>query len=294
MISIKKICFILVVFSLARLPLSSAEVLFQDTFEAAAIGSAPAAEIGSWSISLEGAAVVDDTFASEGSKALKVTRLLGGTSPSIRGFAVSASVFEAGYDFVFKADYYQENFYPTTGFYVHPPDGTGGFEGGWNTKRFSPPNYHYAQPTGPGWSYQFIDTGFTVLYGQWVTMEMVMHIVDSSTAGYVTGTYDLYMTPAGGIKTLLAADIAMRLVPNSVGNTIRFGIWPDAPEDYEWGGDVINYWDNISIEKITTPLCGDDEHPYPYADLNQDCIVDLNDLAVISDNWLACTYDCVN
>jgi hypothetical protein len=227
------------------------EILFQDTFESGTLGEAPVGDVGSWSISLDGSAVVDDTFVSEGSKALKVTRLLGGASPSIRGFVANASVFEAGYDFVFKTDYYQENFYPTTGFYVHPPDGTGGFEGGWNTKRFSPPNYHYAQPTGPGWSYQFIDTGVAVLYGQWVTMETVMHIVDSSTAGYVTGTYDLYMTPAGGAKTLLAADIAMRLVPNS--SAIRFGIWPDAPEDYEWGGDVINYWDNISVEKVPEP-----------------------------------------
>jgi len=33
--------------------------------------------------------------------------------------------------------------------------------------------------------------------------------------------------------------------------------------------------------------CGDPEHPYPPGDLNHDCVVDLRDLAVIAENWLA-------
>lgn len=35
--------------------------------------------------------------------------------------------------------------------------------------------------------------------------------------------------------------------------------------------------------------CGDPEHPYPVGDLNQDCRVDLADLAILLSHWLECT-----
>jgi len=34
------------------------------------------------------------------------------------------------------------------------------------------------------------------------------------------------------------------------------------------------------------PKCGDEEHPYPIGDLNHDCIVNLLDLAMMSEHWL--------
>jgi len=36
-------------------------------------------------------------------------------------------------------------------------------------------------------------------------------------------------------------------------------------------------------------VCGDPDHPYPPGDLNQDCRVNFLDIAVIANNWLACT-----
>jgi len=37
------------------------------------------------------------------------------------------------------------------------------------------------------------------------------------------------------------------------------------------------------------PHCGDPNHPYPLGDMNQDCRVDLLDLAVLALHWLECT-----
>jgi len=38
--------------------------------------------------------------------------------------------------------------------------------------------------------------------------------------------------------------------------------------------------------------CGDYKNPYPEGDLNHDCRVDLADLAIFSDNWLTCNWQC--
>lgn len=38
--------------------------------------------------------------------------------------------------------------------------------------------------------------------------------------------------------------------------------------------------------------CGDYKHPYPPGDVNEDCRVDMADLAVLAENWLACTWRC--
>jgi len=38
--------------------------------------------------------------------------------------------------------------------------------------------------------------------------------------------------------------------------------------------------------------CGDYRHPYPVGDLNRDCKVDMSDLAVFTNHWLDCTWDC--
>jgi len=37
--------------------------------------------------------------------------------------------------------------------------------------------------------------------------------------------------------------------------------------------------------------CGDDTHPIPIGDLNQDCIVNFFDLAIFASHWLECTRD---
>jgi len=44
-----------------------------------------------------------------------------------------------------------------------------------------------------------------------------------------------------------------------------------------------------TIIAYAVPQCGDPNHPYPLGDLNQDCHVDLLDLAILALHWLECT-----
>ncbi|MBN1125337.1 MAG: hypothetical protein JXA82_10040, partial [Sedimentisphaerales bacterium] len=37
------------------------------------------------------------------------------------------------------------------------------------------------------------------------------------------------------------------------------------------------------------PRCGDLDHPYPPGDANKDCYVNLQDLALMAQNWMTCT-----
>ncbi len=50
-----------------------------------------------------------------------------------------------------------------------------------------------------------------------------------------------------------------------------------------------HYLDNITAASVPIPKCGDQNHPYPTGDLNQDCRVDLEDIGIIADGWLNCT-----
>jgi len=44
-----------------------------------------------------------------------------------------------------------------------------------------------------------------------------------------------------------------------------------------------------TIIAYAVPQCGDPNHPYPLGDLNQDCRVNLLDLAILALHWLECT-----
>ncbi len=55
---------------------------------------------------------------------------------------------------------------------------------------------------------------------------------------------------------------------------------------------IVDHWhDNPPVVKELVsvspgPLCGDHGYPYPQGDLNHDCIVDLEDVAISARNWL--------
>jgi hypothetical protein len=60
----------------------------------------------------------------------------------------------------------------------------------------------------------------------------------------------------------------------------------DAPLD---GVSATCYFDDVLIETVARSDCGDDAHPYPVGDFNEDCVVDFNDYALLVANWLICT-----
>jgi Tol biopolymer transport system component len=45
-------------------------------------------------------------------------------------------------------------------------------------------------------------------------------------------------------------------------------------------------WDLWQVSINPKPTCGDEDHPYPIGDLNQDCRVDWFDVAIIFSHWL--------
>jgi len=73
-----------------------------------------------------------------------------------------------------------------------------------------------------------------------------------------------------------------------------------------WQGNSIDRFDvngtfisTIDVDDMNAGLayvfatCGDVNHPYPVGDLNNDCRVNLLDIAIISIHWLECTHpDC--
>ena len=46
---------------------------------------------------------------------------------------------------------------------------------------------------------------------------------------------------------------------------------------------------DVAIFTAPAAACGDPQHPYPHGDLNNDCYVNLADLAILSKTWLNCT-----
>jgi hypothetical protein len=75
--------------------------------------------------------------------------------------------------------------------------------------------------------------------------------------------------------------------------------------DYLWfypdgATGAVSYIDDVYLRwnpmmYPNDPQCGDLAHPYPSGDLNQDCRVDLRDIAILSDYWFDCTLpDCSN
>ena len=274
-----------------------ATVVFKDTFENLSVGATPgAAETGSWQISVTSPsqAEVTENIGNNTGKCLLVRRALGTSGPTTKGVCVSGEgTYEAYTTMIAKWDYYmssgpetQAEWYSIAGFSMNPATGGGGFEAGWNIKRFPPTNYYRYVLPGPGWLHTFVDTDMLAEYSKWMSFEIDMYF-EPNEPGFVSGTYDLFVTPEDGVKTVLAENVPLRLIA-PVG-PVRFQIWPDAPENYEWGGDVVNYWDNFSVEKLVTPRCDDMYHNYPPGDVNKDCYIDLTDFALLMAEWLDCT-----
>lgn len=74
---------------------------------------------------------------------------------------------------------------------------------------------------------------------------------------------------------------------------------PDPNTGYRWvqyvrfeGGEGV-YALGGEIDAVAdVAACGDPTHPYPPGDITGDCRVDLEDFAVLAENWLVCTYQC--
>lgn len=72
--------------------------------------------------------------------------------------------------------------------------------------------------------------------------------------------------------------------PNSGFRWIQYVRLEGGEGIYALGGEV------DAVADVAT--CGDPTHPIPPGDITADCRVNLEDFAVLAENWLACTYRC--
>ena len=86
----------------------------------------------------------------------------------------------------------------------------------------------------------------------------------------------------------------------------EFGVLNEVKHSYVWSDDTTSFTVNLSAGVIYVklydalgqysfsvdspePRCGDLDHPYPAGDANQDCYVNLEDVAILATNWLTCS-----
>lgn len=94
---------------------------------------------------------------------------------------------------------------------------------------------------------------------------------------------DLYDGSAGGtsydLQDLAEYD-SLAVDPNTGYRWIQYVKF----DGYNTGGEIDAVADAAA--------CGDPTHPYPVGDVNRDCRVDFRDVALLTENWLVCSYNC--
>jgi hypothetical protein len=105
----------------------------------------------------------------------------------------------------------------------------------------------------------------------------------SDPLGYFPGTSEEFESwLLEEVKPLLPQDAAYLLFAQGEAHPV----WTQTPGMTAEGivGETI-----IGYAAQQQPQCGDPNHPYPSGDLNQDCFIDLFDLAIFASNWLEST-----
>ena len=251
-----------------------AATVFRDTFETHPLGALlPATpEVGYlWQLYAgTGTSTVENSVVMNGSKALAIEG-----AEILTGFLdLAGGVIEPGYDMAFKMSWLKPA-QITNGLTWHVMTGGGQRIVAWNAT------------TGNYWAWNgalggYADTGVATALNRWDTVEIVLHLVAAPGVNKVTGTLDMWLTPGiGGTRTKIASNPLATWTYSSA-DYPRMWFYPQAATG-------ISYWDDISVTKELPAQCGDEEHPYPVGDINQDCRVNFEDFAELAINWLVCT-----
>lgn len=102
------------------------------------------------------------------------------------------------------------------------------------------------------------------------------------------GSYDVWMTVRATTSALWGTPVNAGLRINSYAGDGWSAMSADASTLYFASNRPDGYggWDGWQVPVFYEPTCGDDDHPYPEGDVNQDCRVDWIDIAAICENWL--------
>lgn len=120
---------------------------------------------------------------------------------------------------------------------------------------------------------------------------LTLYFGSKRPGGY--GPQDLYVTTRASISEPWTEAVNLGPAVNSSGDS-GFDAAPYVSFDGATlyfcssrfgGGGAYDLW-KVPISPV--PACGDENHPYPTGDLNQDCNVDFSDLAILLNHWLEC------
>lgn len=119
---------------------------------------------------------------------------------------------------------------------------------------------------------------------------VIGYFVPSAAQNYYEIAFDINAAFTSILITVTAPDgtIVAQTTTGWDGGAIN-KVWLSGSDETYNGQPV--YYDNLKTTAPEPAACGDNDHPYPSMDLNQDCLVDLADFALFASQWLR--YDCV-
>jgi hypothetical protein len=122
---------------------------------------------------------------------------------------------------------------------------------------------------------------------EWVSWELMEGHPGAYDPIYDTVFDDFSGEPDGGVASAYIGIYIRWSIYNSVGSpNIGHGGTNDYTPCWQHVG-----WDDISITVVTEgpAYCGDEGTQYRPADLNNDCYVNLGDVAFLADQWMWCS-----
>lgn len=127
---------------------------------------------------------------------------------------------------------------------------------------------------GPGGAFTSIDP--TPISQGWNNYTFLL---DSANMMFLDGSSANW--PGGGTELLsdTMEDVIILLIRNDPG-----------PTPTPVGSHPPHITATLGVDNVQPAVCGDLLHPYPVGDLNEDCDVNLLDLALMSLHWLECTH----
>jgi Tol biopolymer transport system component len=110
----------------------------------------------------------------------------------------------------------------------------------------------------------------------------------TSNRGSGWGGYDLWMSTRRRVGQAWGTPVNLGGSINSAAHDGWSSVSADGSMLYVASQRPGGYgnWDAWQAPIIYGPFCGDDEHPYPPGDSNQDCRVDWLDIAIVCSHWL--------
>lgn len=209
---------------------------------------------------------VSTTVAKSGTKSLKMVRDLSASS-HLMAMSKTTGAMVNGQDLIIQHDVYLPSAVNTTDNYYVNTGASGWLFDGAEIKIMN--------------AGVWIGTGVKPDFGQWNTVYAVLHLVEKASSPLTWGgTYDMYFKKADGSVIVLGKNLLM--LDTALGDSIaRLHLFAG------YASEV--YYDDVIMTAGYVSACGDELHPIPVGDLDENCEVNFEDFAIFAGNWMTCT-----